>query len=686
MILRCWRLARLPPSLALLRSSPNSARCRACRGLQWARQPPRPSVRAATALGSLIAAGAVGGGLWAVYGGHSVPKTTGIEPAAEQVASTPAEEAPVGGIRGLWRAVVVDGVWELVLTVVRTGELLVYFVPLILAYPLVWFGQRDADRGNETAGALWWYRMLRIQMSCAGPTFVKLAQWAASRTDLFSAQLCVELGRLHDSNRTHAARISRSKIARAFGMDDIGEVFERFDDVPLGAGAVAQVHRGRLAARFGESRDVAVKVLHPGVERMIARDLRIMYWGARVLSLLPGMRWLSLPEEVAVFGTMMRAQVDLRVEARNAEAFRTNFRARGDTVSFPSTRLALDAKDVLVESFCDGVPLRTFLDIDGQTPFDRELGAWGLDAFLNMLIYDNFVHADLHPGNILVTLNPPLAGTSLDRFVEDFYDMSPFNRGRGSPPESSDVHRNIRAIIKGHDQGVISRRERDSQLHQYIDLLYRSGFTASLVFLDCGLVTSLDHSNRRNFIDLFESVCTFDGQRAGSLMIERCLTPDKVIAPDIFILRMQDIIWRVRRVSLQLSKLTFGEIFDPVMRAVRIHHVRLAPDFINIIMAMFVLEGIGRRLDPDSDVLRAALPMLRKWLREDAKNELVLQQQEEQQRRRGSLFSSTSLNLLKVWLYIEFREYIARIRDWGYDDSVFFGPFAPFLTADSSIS
>ncbi|KAJ2227699.1 hypothetical protein GGH97_006487, partial [Coemansia sp. RSA 475] len=219
----------------------------------------------------------------------------------------------------LFQLVVVDGVFELLLTVLRTGELVVYFIPLFIAYPAVWFGKRNLDRGGESAGALWWYKLLRIQMSRAGPTFVKLSQWAASRTDLFNMQLCLELGKLHDSNQVHSPQKSQRAIAKAFGVDSIEQIFESFDDRPLGAGAVAQVHRGRIsdafierqlavATDFGSKRaleklkanpEVAVKVLHPRVERKIRRDLRIMEWGARALSLLPGIKWLSLPEEVA---------------------------------------------------------------------------------------------------------------------------------------------------------------------------------------------------------------------------------------------------------------------------------------------------------------------------------------------------------------------------------------------------
>ncbi|KAJ2664348.1 hypothetical protein IWW48_000866 [Coemansia sp. RSA 1200] len=593
----------------------------------------------------------------------------------------------------VWRVVVIDGVVELALTTIRSGELLFRFAPLLVLYPAVWFGSRDPDRGGERTGALWWYRLVCRQMSGAGPTFIKLSQWAASRTDLFNGQLCLELGRLHDRNTVHPVKYSKKAIARAFGVENVGQVFESFDERPLGVGAVAQVHRARFSREFVEAhsgngklaQNVAIKVLHPGVERKIKRDLRIMLWGAHIIGALPGMKWLSLPEEVSIFGSMMEVQVDLCNEKRSTEIFAANFADRRG-VLFPHMYLPLQAKDVLVESYCDGVPLRAFLDTDGHTPFDRELGAKGLDAFLHMLIYDNFVHADLHPGNIMVRLSPPYIGSQLDRFVEDFYDMSPFNLAKRQDdqallPTATDAHQHIRAILDAHDAGTITTREKESQIHGYMDLLYGKGYTPTLIFLDCGLTTSLDDTNRRNFIDLFEAVCTFDGAKAGRLMIDRCVTPELVEEPDVFILRIQDIILNVRRVSLQLSKLTFSEVFGPVMAAVRTHHVKLAPDFINIIMAMFILEGIGRRLDPDSDILRVALPMLRKWLKDDARNELTWQQQ-----RGGRTSRGTSFNLLKVWLYVEVREYLDRVKYWGHDDREFFGPFAPFITADSSLA
>ncbi|ORX72615.1 ABC1-domain-containing protein, partial [Linderina pennispora] len=507
---------------------------------------------------------------------------------------------------------------EPILTVLRAGELLVYFVPVLLCYPAMWLGRRR-----------FWYRLLRMQMSRAGPTFVKLAQWAASRTDLFESAMCEELALLHDANTQHSIEHSHRQVCQMLDIGDISEVFAEFEPEALGAGAVAQVHYARLHPEYAQKmhmeETVAVKVLHPNMACRVSRDLRIMHWGAVLLSLLPGMSWLSLPEEVCVFGDMMQAQLDLRTEAYNLGRFRANFSHRPG-VRFPQPYKG--SRQVLIESFEDGVPLRAFLDSDKRTLYDRGLGARGLDAFLQMLIADNFVHADLHPGNILVRLRPPFAESPLDRFIEEFFDKSPFRLHTEPLPSSQEAHQQVRALMaKG--QG----------LQDYMSVLYANGYAPELVLLDCGLATELDSASRRNFLDLFQAVCEFNGAQAGQLMISRCRTPSLVIGPDIFVLRIQDIILKVRAVSFRLSKLTFGDIFAPVLQAVRTHHVRLEPAFTNIIMAMFVLEGVGRRLDPESDILKAALPLLRQWLKAEGSQGLV------------------DWHVGKVWLYIEVREY-----------------------------
>ena len=138
------------------------------------------------------------------------------------------------------------------------------------------------------------------------------------------------------------------------------------------------------------STSVAIKVLHPRVRKTIKRDIAIMSLFAKIVNAFPGMEWISLPEEVAVFGEMMNSQLDLRVEAANLERFERNFRQRGRGVVFPRPiKLGLAAKgedreemrEVLIEEYEDALPLKYFLR-QGGGPYDDKIANIGLDAFL----------------------------------------------------------------------------------------------------------------------------------------------------------------------------------------------------------------------------------------------------------------------------------------------------------------
>jgi aarF domain-containing kinase len=215
------------------------------------------------------------------------------------------------------------------------------------------------------------------------------------------------------------------------------DIFEEFHEEPLGVGAIAQVYKAKLKPSLATSDQelgqepvtlgekvrknmdvlvksspqrvpssyVAIKVLHPKVEKMIHRDLRIMGFFASLINAIPTMHWLSFPDEVQQFGEMMKLQLDMRIEATNLVIFREKFKTR-TTAWFPYPYMEYTTRKVLIEEFAQGIPLATFLDIGGGI-FQHEIANEGLDAFLHMLLIDNFVHADLHPGNIMVRFYKP---------------------------------------------------------------------------------------------------------------------------------------------------------------------------------------------------------------------------------------------------------------------------------------
>jgi aarF domain-containing kinase len=213
---------------------------------------------------------------------------------------------------------------------------------------------------------------------------------------------------LHSTTKPHSFNHTVSVIEHVFARPFI-EVFESFDPEPIGSGAIAQVYRAKLRPNIlppsylSEKRSspnipmplspnpplpnpiptavVAVKILHPHVGDMIRRDLAIMKFFASALSLFPGVQWLSLDQEVQVFGTMMNEQLDLRHEARNLSRFEENFKHRHAAVSFPRPLMDYTRHDLLIEEYQYAVPLNTFLRYGGG-PFDRTIGTTGLDAFL----------------------------------------------------------------------------------------------------------------------------------------------------------------------------------------------------------------------------------------------------------------------------------------------------------------
>ncbi|GMK56789.1 hypothetical protein CspeluHIS016_0306290 [Cutaneotrichosporon spelunceum] len=577
------------------------------------------------------------------------------------VALSPSE--PSVGVLELLR----EYVLEPFLTLVRFIHLALLFCPVIITSPMIFVGTpprrkpgKPIAETEENWGAVWWYGFLVKQMERAGPTFIKLGQWAASRADLFPEALCIKMSKLHSSNRPHPFWYTKRVLERAFGLP-LDEIFAELEDTPIGCGAIAQVYRAQLrpeilqqsseeaaalAAELAANPDrqivttVAIKVLHPRVEKLVRRDIRIMSLFAKVINALPDMEWLSLPDEVTVFGDMMNQQLDLRVEASNLDRFRDNFADRPRTVTFPRPiRLGPDhiaaTKQVLVEEYEDALPLKYFLR-NGGGPYDEKIANLGLDAFLEMLLLDNWTHGDLHPGNIMVRMVRP----------ETYHIIGPLlhrlkNKGKSekqTEPSIPTESRLEKAIVHG------LRALADSPELWLIRLeeLYAQGLVPQLVFIDAGLVTSLDAKNRRNFLDLFQAVAEFDGYRAGKLMIERCRRPDLAIDEETFALKMQHLVLSVKSKTFSLARIKISDILTDVLVAVRQHHVKLEGDFVNTVLSILLLEGIGRQLDPNMDLFKSALPILRQLGRQIGTRDVHVNS--------GSL-----LAMAKLWIWAEAR-------------------------------
>jgi len=293
----------------------------------------------------------------------------------------------------------IDAVAEEVAMVCRALYLMLLFVPAASLAPLcIQLGWRRED----------WLLLLRWTLERAGPAFIKWGQWAATRPDMFPADLCRILAALQTGAPRHDFRHTRSIVEAAF-RQPLEEIFSEFAQKPVASGSIAQIHRAVLSSRGAARTDqpagtvVAVKVRHPGVSSTMQRDFALMQRAAALSARVPVLAKLNLQESVRQFGAPLREQLDLQAEARNLQRFNTNFRS-WKRLSFPRPIFPLVASDVLVESFEEGKLISHYVD-DPQNSHNVALADIGLSSYLQMLLRDNFIHADLHPGNILVRVD-----------------------------------------------------------------------------------------------------------------------------------------------------------------------------------------------------------------------------------------------------------------------------------------
>lgn len=470
-----------------------------------------------------------------------------------------------------------DYFYEPLVTFGRFLELSIIFVPVFMLYPITFFGK--TNKLGERSGTSLWYKFLRVAAELGGASFIKLGQWAASRTDIFSRGLCAELSNLHSNAKEHSYKQTRKILKETFNGCELEEIFEEFPENPIGCGAIAQVYLAKLNDRFMNSRNkhdslVAIKVVHPNVEKNISRDLKIMSFFAALIDCIPTMEWLSLPQEVEQFAILMNLQLDLRIESYNLNKFREKFSDSNDVV-FPKPRYS--SKKVLIEDRINGISMNKILEVQNMKhdKMLKHISDKLIDSFLKMMILDNFTHADLHPGNIFI------------RFVKA-------NKNNKAPDEINEFEvDNLTTELNSLSVEDLSVR---------LNGLINEKYVPQLCFIDAGLVTELDDRNRFNFISLFNALAQFDGYKAGELMIERSKTPETATNKELFKIKVERLVNTVRERTFTLGSVSIGDLLDKMLGMVRSHHVRMEGDFVSIVVAILILEGICRQLDPDIDL------------------------------------------------------------------------------------
>ncbi|NYS59896.1 ubiquinone biosynthesis regulatory protein kinase UbiB [Vreelandella salicampi] len=257
--------------------------------------------------------------------------------------------------------------------------------------PLKLFPRDERSRGER----------LRLALEGLGPIFVKLGQMLSTRRDLLPEDIADELKRLQDQVPPFPGDAAVARVEKQLDMS-LSDAFASFDRVPLASASIAQVH----AATLHSGEEVVVKIIRPGIMRIMRQDIALLYQIAKLLSKVPEARRLRPVEVIRDYQSTLFDELDLYKEAANTSQLKRNFKDSPllfvPTIHWPYTR-----RHVMVQERIRGVPVADMATLTACNTNLKKLAESGVELFFTQVFRDNFFHADMHPGNIFVNCDDP---------------------------------------------------------------------------------------------------------------------------------------------------------------------------------------------------------------------------------------------------------------------------------------
>ncbi len=378
-------------------------------------------------------------------------------------------------------------------------------------------------------------KRLRHAFEELGPTFIKFGQILSTRPDLVPVEICSEFQGLQDDVEPMTLDDVRLVFQEELGRKPL-DVFAEFEEEPLAAASVAQVHKARL--ELGD--EVAVKVQRPGIRKIIDADLDILYFLARqLLEVVPEARLFDPLGIVGEFEKAIRKELDFAQEARNIERFERNFKDV-DYLKVPKVYRECSSGRILTMEFIRGTKITEAVE---RGLADPEIVARRTLALLFRQFFQvGFFHGDLHPGNILVL---------------------PENR---------------------------------------------------ICYLDFGLVGRLTPEMRDRIVDMLFAVSKRDYDALGRILFEMG-EREGPVDYDAFMADVHEIGERYLE-SVPLGEVDVGGLFQELVQGAMRYRMRIQTAYTMSTKALMTVEGLGKRLAPEMDVIEEAQPFVRELLKE----------------------------------------------------------------------
>ena len=266
--------------------------------------------------------------------------------------------------------------------------------PLVYLTPWHYFPSKKLSRGEK----------IRLALEELGPIFIKFGQTLSTRRDLLPEDIGMELAKLQDKCHPFPAAESKLIIEKALG-DKTSKLFSSFDDTPLASASIAQVH----TAITQNGDEIIIKVVRPGIEKQIKRDIRLLYALAGLAEKHKDGKRLRPREAVQEFEGIIFNELNMMVEAANASLLGKNF-SNSDLLYVPKVHWDLCRSNILVTERIYGTPVNDIEALKKKNVDFKSLAEDGVIIFFTQVFDHNFFHADMHPGNIFVGENNQYTG------------------------------------------------------------------------------------------------------------------------------------------------------------------------------------------------------------------------------------------------------------------------------------
>ncbi len=344
---------------------------------------------------------------------------------------------------------------------------------------------------------------IREALERLGPIFVKFGQVLSTRRDLLPTDIADELAQLQDNVPPFPSAVAVATIERAFGRK-VDEIFVQFERQPVASASIAQVHFAVLKDKHGQERDVAVKVLRPNMLPVIEKDLSLMRMMAGwVEGLSADGKRLKPKEVVAEFDKYLHDELDLVREASNAAQLRRNMQGL-NLVLIPEMIWDFCHTEVIVMERMTGVPISQIERLREAGVDIPLLARDGVTLFFTQVFRDGFFHADMHPGNIQVSLDPSSFGRYISLDFGIVGTLTEYDKEYLAQNFTAFFRRDYKRVAQLHiESGWVPAETRVDELEAAIRAVCEPYFDRPLKEISLGMVLMrLFQTSRRFHVEI----------------------------------------------------------------------------------------------------------------------------------------------------------------------------------------